>query len=101
MREIGIKAQWIKPCTTTTRDFDFSDEIHNILDEQYNPECPNAIWCAAIIYIWTLDRFVYLNCVMDLFFRKIIARTLSVTMKVCSVSKQSLKQKLVGIPICL
>ena len=33
MREMGIKAQWIKPWTTTTRDSDFNKELHNILDE--------------------------------------------------------------------
>ena len=27
MREMGIKAQWIKPFTTTTRDSDFSTEL--------------------------------------------------------------------------
>lgn len=85
MHEMGIKAQWIKPCTTTTRDSDFSEELHNILDEQFNPERPNAVWCADITYIWTQDGFVYLNCVMDLFARKIIAWTLSNTMEVSSV----------------
>ena len=30
MREMGIKAQWIKPFTTTTRDSDFSTELTNI-----------------------------------------------------------------------
>ena len=29
MRKMGIKAQWIKPWTTTTRDSDFSNELHN------------------------------------------------------------------------
>ena len=53
MREMGIKAQWIKPWTTTTRDSDFSEELRNILDEQFNPECPNAVWCTDITYIWT------------------------------------------------
>ena len=33
MREMGIKVQWIKPFTTTTRDSDFSTELTNILDE--------------------------------------------------------------------
>ena len=33
MREMGIKAQWIKPWTTTTKDSDFSKELHNILNE--------------------------------------------------------------------
>lgn len=36
MREMGLKAQWIRPWTTTTRDSDFSSELHNILDEQFN-----------------------------------------------------------------
>jgi len=69
-REIGIKAQWIKPWTTTTRDSDFSTELQNILDEQFNPKHPNAVWCTDITYIWTQNGFVYLNCVMDLFARK-------------------------------
>ena len=30
MREMGIKTQWIKPFTTTTRDSDFSTELTNI-----------------------------------------------------------------------
>lgn len=85
MREMGIKAQWVKPWTVTTRDSDFSSELHNILDEQFNPERPDTIWCTDITYIWTQDGFVYLNCVMDLFARKIIAWTLSDNMEVSSV----------------
>lgn len=33
MKGMGIKAQWVKPWITTTRDSDFSRELHNILDE--------------------------------------------------------------------
>lgn len=67
------------------QDSDLSSELHNILDEQFNPERPNAVWCTDITYIWTQDGFVYLNCVMVLFARKIIAWTLSDTMEVSSV----------------
>ncbi len=93
MHELGIKAQWIKPWTTTTRDSDFSNELHNILDEQFNPDRPNAVWCTDITYIWTQDGFVYLNCVMDLFSRKIIAWTLSKNMEVSSVIETINKAK--------
>lgn len=55
MREMGIRAQWTKPWTTTTKDSDFSKELHNILNEQFNPERPNAVWCTDITYIWTQD----------------------------------------------
>lgn len=95
MHEMGIKAQWIKPWTTTTRNSDFSDELHNVLDEQFNPERPNAVWCTDITYIWTQDGFVYLNCIIDLFARKIISWTLSDTMEVSSVIETINKAKAV------
>ena len=85
MNEMGLRAQWVKPWTTTTRDSDFSKELHNILDEQFNPDRPNAVWCTDITYIWTFDGFVYLTSIMDLFARKIIAWTLSETMEVSCV----------------
>ena len=65
MREMGIKAQWVKPYTVTTRDSDFSEELHNILDEKFHPKRPNAVWCTDITYIWTWDGFVYLTSIME------------------------------------
>ena len=85
MKEMGIRAQWLKPWTTTTRDSDFSKELHNILNEQFNPDRPNAVWCTDITYIWTRDGFVYLTSIMDLYARKIIAWTLSDNMEVSCV----------------
>ena len=85
MRQMGIRAQWSKPWTITTKDSDFSTELQNILDEQFNPDRPNAVWCSDITYIWTIDGFVYLTSVMDLFSRKIIAWTLSETLEVSCV----------------
>lgn len=85
MRQMGIRAQWSKPWTITTKDSDFSIELQNILDEQFNPDRPNAVWCSDITYIWTIDGFVYLTSIMDLFSRKIIAWTLSETLEVSCV----------------
>ena len=82
---MGIRAQWSKPWTITTKDSDFSTELQNILDEQFNPDRPNAVWCSDITCIWTIDGFVYLTSVMDLFFRKIIAWTISETLEVSCV----------------
>ena len=93
MREMGIKAQQIKPWTKTTRNSDFSNELHNILDKQFNPKRTNAVWCTDITYIWTQNGFVYLNCVMDLFARKIIAWTLADTMEVSTVVETINKAK--------
>ena len=93
MREMGIKAQWIKPWTKTTRNSDFSNELHNILDKQFNPKRTNAVWYTDITYIWNQNGFVYLNCVMDLFARKIIAWTLADTMEVSTVVETINKAK--------
>ena len=48
MREIGIKAHYIRPCTITTKDCDFSSKLKNILKRNFNPEKPNSAWCTDI-----------------------------------------------------
>lgn len=76
MRELGIKAQYIKPYTATTIHPDLGSELKNLLDEQFNPDEPDAVWCSDITYIWTLEGFVYLASIMDLYSRKIISWSL-------------------------
>jgi len=85
MKQLGIRAQWTKPWIATTKDSDFSKDLHNILDQQFNPERPNAVWCTDITYIWTYDGFVYLTSIMDLYSRKIIAWSLTNSMEVSCV----------------
>jgi transposase InsO family protein len=93
MKEMGIKAQWVKPYTITTKDSDFNYSLQNILDENFNPDRPNAVWCSDITYIWTIDGFVYLISIMDLFSRKVIAWTLSETLEVSCVIETINKAK--------
>lgn len=85
MKEMGIRAIYISPYTRTTISEDFSSKLQNILDQNFNPDKPNEAWCTDITYIWTFDGFVYLNCVMDLFSRKIIAWNLSDSLNTDSV----------------
>ena len=66
MRQMEIRAQLSKPWTIATKDSDFSTEVQNILDEQFDPDRRKAVWCWDINYIWTIDGFVYLTSVMDL-----------------------------------
>ena len=88
LREMGIKAHYIKPYTITTKDCDFSTKLKNILKRNFNPEKPNSAWCTDITYIWTQENgFVYLSSIMDLYSRKIIAWKLTKTMEVEEVLK--------------
>ncbi|QUH27171.1 IS3 family transposase [Serpentinicella alkaliphila] len=81
MREMGIKAQYVKPYTITTIDSNFSEELTNILNKEFNPSEPNAVWYSDITYIWTYEGFVYLTSIMDLYSRKIISWVLSTTLE--------------------
>ena len=86
MREMGIKACYIKHWTKTTVSKNFSSDLKNLLKREFNPDRPNAFWCTDITYIWTYDEgFVYLTSVMDLYSRKIISWVLTKDMKAESV----------------
>lgn len=104
MKELGIKAHWIKPWTITTTNSDFSSKLKNILNQQFNPERPNAIWCSDITYIWTAEGFVYLTSVMDLYSRKIIAWTLSKNLEVSCVIdtiNQAKRRRKIDLPLVI
>lgn len=90
---IGIRAQWVKPWIATTQHSNFGEELQNILQEQFNPDTPNAVWCSDITYIWTVNGFVYLTSIMDLYSRKIVAWTLSKRLDVSCVVKTITKAK--------
>ena len=70
MREMGIRACYIKPYVKTTFDSDFSTKLHNILKRDFSPSKPNEAWCTDITYIFTLEGFVYLTSVMIIIFKK-------------------------------
>ena len=98
MREMGIKAQYVKPYTATTINSDFSNELKNILNENFNPEEPDAVWCSDITYIWTYEGFIYLTSIMDLYSRKIISWVLSRTLEAKWVTEAVKKAKTIRKP---
>lgn len=85
MREMGIRAHWVKPYVQTTIDSDFSEQLKNILNEEFNPSEPDAVWVSDITYIPTRKGFVYLTSIMDLYSRKIISWVLSDTLEAVHV----------------
>ena len=87
MKEMGIRAYWVKPYTVITRSEDFSNNLKNILKRNFSPKSPNAVWCTDIIYIPTRKGFVYLSCIMDLFSRKIVSWELAPTLETYYVVK--------------
>lgn len=62
----------VKKSVRTTIDPDFSLKLHNLLKQDFNPKRPDEYWYTDITYIWILEGFVYLTCIMELYSRKIL-----------------------------
>ena len=104
MKQIGVRAQYIRPYTRTTIDPDFRSSLKNILSQQFDPEKPDAAWCSDITYIPTEEGFVYLTSIMDLYSRKIVAWTLSTTLEAVHVAdtvRKAMKLRKVSSPLVL
>ena len=81
MKEMGLKACWIKKWHAVPKVKLDSTKLKNLLKQKFNPKRPDAVWCTDITYIWTSEGFMYLSTIMDLFSRKIIDWELSRTME--------------------
>jgi len=72
MSELGLKVRYPKKFKVTT-DSNHSDAISpNTLDRQFTVESPNEAWATDITYVWTLEGWVYVAVVIDLFSRQVV-----------------------------
>jgi putative transposase len=81
MREMGLKATQPEKFMVTTDSNHDLNIYPNILNRQFSVDEPNQVWVSDITYIWTLEGWVYLASVMDLFSRKIVGYSLADHMK--------------------
>jgi putative transposase len=51
----------------------------NVLDRNFVVQKPNAVWVSDITYIWTLEGWLYLAAVLDLFSRKAVGLAMDKT----------------------
>ena len=94
MQAAGIKALSKRAFRPRTTDSNHPDPIApNRLKSEPAPTAPNQVWVADITYIWTLEGWVYLAAVMDLFSRKIVGWSLAQTMETTLV-KEALQRAL-------
>lgn len=94
MQAAGIKACSKRTFRPRTTDSNHPHPIApNRLKTDPAPTAPDQVWVADITYIWTLEGWVYLAAVMDLFSRKIVGWTLAQTMET-SLVKTALQRAL-------
>lgn len=81
MQQLGLRATPAERYVVTT-DSNHDLRIYpNILNQEFHAEEPNRVWVADITYIWTLEGWVYLSTIMDLFSRKIVGWSMDATLK--------------------
>lgn len=81
MKKAGVSVKCRKKFKRTTDSNHKLPVAPNLLDRQFEVERPNMIWCADITYLWTLQGWLYLAVVIDLYSRKIVGWAMSNRLK--------------------
>lgn len=76
MRENNIQAKHKRKFKATTDSQHNLPIAPNLLKQNFKINKPNRIWTADITYCWTLEGWIYLAVVLDLFSRKIVGWSL-------------------------
>ncbi|MDD5266656.1 MAG: IS3 family transposase [Methylococcales bacterium] len=72
MKKLGLKPRYPKRFKVTT-DSNHNEAISpNILDRNFDVVAPNKVWTTDITYVWTLEGWLYVAIVLDLFSRQIV-----------------------------
>jgi putative transposase len=53
----------------------------NLLNRNFQVDRPDKVWCSDITYLWTIEGWLYLAVVIDLYSRKIVGWAMSSRMK--------------------
>ncbi len=77
MRKHAIRARTRRKFKVTTNARHNYALAPNLLNQQFQVDAPNRVWVSDLTYIRTLEGWLYLTVVMDLFNRKIIGWSMS------------------------
>jgi len=72
MKKAGVSVKRRKKFKRTTDSNHNLPIAENLLNRQFESNRPNAVWCADITYLWTLQGWLYLAVVIDLYSRKVV-----------------------------
>jgi transposase InsO family protein len=81
MRQNGISCKQRRRYTVTTQSKHELVIANNLLNREFNVTRPNEKWVSDITYLWTLEGWLYVAAVLDLFSRRVIGWAISDNMK--------------------
>jgi transposase InsO family protein len=79
MRESGLEARRKRPFQRTTDSKHTQPIAPNVLDRQFDAQAPNQAWVTDVTYIPTLEGWLYLAAILDLFSRRVVGWATSAT----------------------
>jgi transposase InsO family protein len=72
MRQAGLRAKTVKKWRATTQSQHRFPVAANTLDRAFTIEAPNRVWAGDITYVWTLEGWLYLAVLLDLYSRRVV-----------------------------
>jgi putative transposase len=87
MKKAGVSVKRHKKFTKTTDSKHNLPVAPNLLERNFQPDRPDAIWCSDISYLWTTQGWLYLAIVIDLYSRKIVGWAMSKRLKTSLVTE--------------
>ncbi|WP_257009972.1 IS3 family transposase [Evansella halocellulosilytica] len=82
MKKLGLKASPEGKYIVTTTDSNHDLKVYpDLLQRDFKVEEPDRVWVSDITYVRTLEGWVYLASIMDLFSRKIVGWSMDKHMK--------------------
>jgi transposase InsO family protein len=72
MAKLNLQPRYPRRFKVTT-DSNHGESISpNLLDRQFDVAAPNQVWTTDITYVWTLEGWLYVAIVIDLFSRRVV-----------------------------
>ncbi len=72
MVQLGLEVRYPKRFKVTTESHHSKTISPNELGRQFDVTEPNKVWTTDITYVWTLEGWLYVAIVIDLFSRQMV-----------------------------
>lgn len=80
MKQLGLVVKIKRKYRVTTQSQHDLPVADNVLNREFNQTAPNQAWVSDITYVWTVQGWLYLAVVMDLYSRRIVGWCMDRTM---------------------
>jgi len=87
MKKAGICVRQRKKFKKTTDSKHRFPIAPNIVSRNFQVDSPDTVWCSDITYLWTMEGWLYLAVIIDLYSRKVVGWAMSKRLKAPLVIK--------------